>query len=295
MKLLGLTDNGVRHSTDAAHTGGTAPAAKTTPAPAGTTPAPGKTGGTDSGSTAGSNGVTSVEALNKRLDDLARENDVLRGQVTALTTENVGKKKRLQGLEVEIGDLTPTEVRERLKEAEDLKQAEHLRKGEFEKAQEVLRTAATKERDGRIAAEKREMDRVLERDILSGAAANNPLPQAMQRGSGTHIPILAVTRDAFEYDATTGDVLHRTETVKDGDRLGKKMTPTEFFAQERTKSLAIYFASGVLPGGGASAKGAEGAGGDVVEIAYDDPKKVDKADAANKAGKQFRIVRQSRV
>jgi len=232
-----------------------------------------------------------MTVLLRKNAELAAQVEALSTNVRNLETESIGRKKRLQHMGTVLGELTPEEVQSKLDRADELEQAEQVRKGEFEAARGAWQTEKEKLRNDKLGAEKREAQRMKEAAILAGAAANAPLPQALQvPPGGTRSTVVLVTDDLFEYDVETGATFHKTERDEGS---GKRLTPTEFFAKERTKTLAYLFASGVLPGGSAAAKDAEGGPGDVVEIPHDDPDKVAKMEAAEKAGKKTRIVRRS--
>jgi len=258
-----------------------------------------KTGGKGNGQRAGgADSDIDVPAILRQNAELAKQVEALSTTVRNLETESIGRKKRLQHMGTVLGDMTPEEVQAQLDRAHDLEQAEQVRKGEFDTARAAWQTEKEKLRNTTLAAEKRELaaekreaQRMKEAAILAGAAANSPLTQALQvPPGGTRSTVVLVTDDLFEYEVETGATFHKTERDEGS---GKRLTPTQFFAQERTKSLAYLFASGVLPGGSAAAKDAEGGAGDVVEIQHDDPDKVVKLEAAEKAGKKTRIVRRA--
>jgi len=86
-------------------------------------------------------------------------------------------------------------------------------------------------------------------------------------------PLIAAVESLLEYDPETGDVRHKA--LADPENPAKKLGVDDFFAQQRTKSFDLFFASAVAAGSGA-ASGA-GSAGSAGQIA---PEQVEKMSMA---------------
>lgn len=197
-----------------------------------------------------------------------------------LLRENIARKKRFAKFE---------EAGVSFEEITELRSAKEKQEQKDREARGAYEEQLSEERQKRVKLEGELEKRIAERtaklvenEIMSAAGSLGVTEHGMTKVPGeTEVQIVTLTKRLFEFDPERGEVVHRTLAHDDG----RKYTVREFFEQERSKSLANWFASRLKTGAGAD--GASGAGGkESVQISRSDPNRLPKVEAAMKAGRQ---------
>lgn len=211
--------------------------------------------------------------------ELSAELDRARTALKEANAEAARRRKEVERFE----GIDPAEFK-RLKDLEVQREEESaLAKGEYEKLRAALQTKVT-DSERRAAEVQIRWDRSeICRDLLGAAASLGAIQQATARLAGTgQSQIEAFYADQFKVE--NGAVIHKTKL----NEKGSPMSPIEFLTAEKEGSGANLFQSFLRSGTGSDGGGTGGSSD--VSIKRNDPKKVQKFEEAQKAGKSIKFV-----